>query len=84
MDETQIYRELTAVFRDVFDDDTLVWESTTAARDVDGWDSFAHMNLIVAAESRFGIRFKTAELESMQNVGHFVDLIGEKLAQKST
>jgi acyl carrier protein len=82
MTENQIYTDLTAVFRDVFDDDTLVLTPELTARDVPGWDSFTHINLIVAAEGRFHVRFKTAELESMQNVGHFVQLIGQKLAQK--
>lgn len=82
MTEQQIYTELTGVFHDVFDDDTLVLRPDLTAKDVPGWDSFAHINLIVAAEGRFHVRFKTAELESMQNVGHFVQIIEQKLAQK--
>jgi acyl carrier protein len=82
MTEQQIYTELTRVFHDVFDDDTLVLRPDLTANEVPGWDSFTHINLIVAAEGRFHIRFKTAELESMQNVGHFVQLIEQNLAQK--
>jgi acyl carrier protein len=82
MTEQQIYTDLTGVFHDVFDDDTLVLRPDLTADEVPGWDSFTHINLIVAAEGRFHIRFKTAELESMQNVGHFVQLIEQKLAQK--
>lgn len=82
MTEQQIYTELTRVFHDVFDDDTLVLRPDLTADEVPGWDSFTHINLIVAAEGRFHIRFKTAELESMQNVGHFVQLIEQNLAQK--
>jgi len=82
MDEKQIYTELTSVFREVFDDDTLVLRPDLTAKDVEAWDSLNHVNLIVAAESHFGIKFKTAEVESLQNVGHFVQLIGQKLAAK--
>ena len=44
------------------------------------WDSFNHINLIVAVEQKFGIKFQTAELEGMQNVAHLVSLIEKKLA----
>ncbi len=82
MDEQQIYTELTGVFHDVFDDDSLVLRPDLTAHDVQDWDSLTHVNLIVAAEHRFGVKFKTAELESAQNVGQFVQLIAAKLDAK--
>lgn len=78
MNETQILEALTQVFRDVFDDDDIVLTSATTAQDIEGWDSQAHVNLIVAAEMRFGIRFRTAELESLHDVGQFARLIESK------
>ena len=50
------------------------------AASVPEWDSFNHINLIVAVESVFKVKFQTAELESMNTVGHLVDLIEKKLA----
>ena len=82
MDEKQIYAELTTVFRNILDDDNLLLRPDLTASEVPGWDSLMHINLIVAVESHFGIRFKTAELESLQNVGHFVQLIGQRVALK--
>jgi acyl carrier protein len=79
MTDAEIYDALTEVFRDVFDDDTITLTSGTTADDVEGWDSAAHVSLIVAAEMRFGIRFRTAELESLHNVGEFMQLIQTKL-----
>ena len=75
MTETEILLGLTQVFRDVFDDDDIVLTPETTAADIEGWDSQAHVNLIVAAEVRFGVRFRTAELESLHNVGQFAQLI---------
>jgi acyl carrier protein len=80
MQSQDIYAQLTTIFRDLFDDDTLVLTPGLTAADVPEWDSFNHINLIVAIESRFGIKFQTAELESLHTVGHLVDLIGKKLA----
>lgn len=75
-----IYRELTSVFRDVFDDETITLGPETTANDIAGWDSQAHITLIVATEMRFGIRFLTAELESLHNVADLVRLIEAKRA----
>lgn len=81
MNENQIYQELTEVMRDVFDDDSLAIGPETQAPDVAGWDSQAHIQLIVAVEQRFRIRFRTSEFESLHNVGDFVSLIQEKLGE---
>jgi acyl carrier protein len=76
----EIYEQLTEIFRDLFDDDTLVLRPETTAADVPGWDSFNHVNLIVAVEARFNIKFKTAEIEGLRNIGHLVEVIESKLA----
>jgi len=79
MTKDEIYGDLTEVMRDVFDDDDISISAHTTAQDIPGWDSQAHVMLIVAAEQRFGIRFRTAEFETLHNVGDFVDLIMLKL-----
>lgn len=83
MTEQEIFRELSAVFRDVFDDETIALRPETTADDIDGWDSQAHVTLVVATEMRFGIKFRTAELEALHNVGDFVRLIHARTAQST-
>jgi acyl carrier protein len=80
MTEQEIFEELSAVFRDVFDDEAIALRPETTADDIDGWDSQAHVTLVVATEMRFGIKFRTAELESLRNVGDFARLIQARLA----
>jgi acyl carrier protein len=80
MTSDDLYTALADVMRDVFDRDDIVIGPETTAQDVPGWDSQAHITLIVAAEQRFGVRFRTAEFESLRNVGDFVSLIDAKLA----
>ena len=80
MQQHDIYARLTTIFHDLFDDDSIVLNPGLTAADVPEWDSFNHINLIVAIESRIGIKFQTAELESMHTVGHLADLIQSKLA----
>ena len=81
MQTSEIYEVLNEVFRDVFDDDSIRLESTTVAADVKGWDSMNHINLIVATEARLGIKFRTAEMEAMKNVGEFVAVIARRLSK---
>lgn len=80
MQQQEIYAQLTTIFRDLFDDENLVLTPSLTAADVPEWDSFNHINLIVAIEARFKIKFHTAELEQLHTVGHLVELIERKLA----
>lgn len=66
---------LQQVFREVFDDDELVVTDTITAKDVPGWDSLMHAQLIVAVEAEFGVRFASAEVGRLQNVGDLRRLI---------
>jgi acyl carrier protein len=79
MPKPEIYNQLNRIFQDLFDDDGIALTPLTSARDIEGWNSLAHINLIVAVEEKFKIRFKTAEIESLHNVGHFVDVIERKI-----
>ena len=70
--------QLLPIFRNVFDDDDLVINSSTTAQDVDGWDSLAHIRLIVEIEKSFGLRFSAAEISEVENVGQMTELILSK------
>ena len=75
-----------SLFRDVFADDSIELRDSMTASDIDGWDSLMHINLIIAVERRFQIKFATAEISGLkgdgQSVGTFMDLIASKLGQK--
>jgi len=79
MNTAQIYNQLTDIFHEVFEDQTVIPTPEMTASDVEEWDSFNHINLMIAIETRFKIKFKTAELESLHNVGHLVEIIEKKL-----
>jgi acyl carrier protein len=79
MANDHIYRQLDEIFRDVFDDDTITLTPETTASDIDGWDSVAHVDLIVSIETRMKIKFKTSELGNLHNVGQLVGIIEYKL-----
>ncbi len=71
------------VFQDVFDDPGIEIRDDMTAADVENWDSLTHVNLIVALEKTFGIRFTTGEAgASLKNVGELRTLIEGKLGAK--
>ena len=72
--------QLQELFRDVFDDEEIEIERDTTAEDIDAWDSLTHVQLIVAVEKQFQVKFSTVEVMKMKNVGEFIDLIDRKLA----
>ncbi len=75
MDESAIYAQLTEIFEDVFDDDSIVVAPALSAKDVDGWDSLTHIRLILTVEKAFRVKFSTSEIGKMQTVGDLVTLI---------
>jgi acyl carrier protein len=78
MQQSEIYSNLTDVFHEVFGDKSIVLSPETKTTDIQGWDSFNHIRLIVATEARFKIKFRTSELESLANVGRLVEVIALK------
>jgi acyl carrier protein len=79
MQTEDIYRQLTALFGELFADDSIVLSPETTADDIEGWDSFNHISVIVAVETRFGVKMTTAEIEGLSDVGALVAAIERKL-----
>ena len=71
--------QLNAIFCQVFDDDDIKIAPETTANDIDGWDSLSHVNLIVAVEAHFSIRFSQKELLTFKNVGDLLRCIESKI-----
>jgi acyl carrier protein len=70
--------KLNGIFRTVFDNDEIDIRPEMTANDVDGWDSLSHVNLILAMEKGFGIRFTQKELLTFKNVGDLLRSIDGK------
>lgn len=73
--------ELAPIFRQVFDDNSIVLTKNTTADDIDDWDSLTHMNLVIAVEIRFKIKFALGELQTLKNVGDMLDMINKKIVK---
>ena len=77
MTREEAYERLTKVFRDVFDDEDIVLCDETTSDDIEDWDSFEHINLVVAVEDEFSFKISMGKVITMKNVGEMVDIILE-------
>ena len=82
MNTTTILDDVTKVFHKVLENDKIILKRETVASDVTEWDSFNHIQLIVAVEKNFGIRFTSLEIQGFQNVGEMIDCLEGKLLKK--
>ena len=78
MDKNQILAEVQDIFRDVLDNEEIVLANETVADDIEEWDSLTHIQLIVAIEKHFKIKFTSKEILSWKNVGEMIDCISTK------
>lgn len=78
MDRSEILKQVQDIFRDILDDEEIVLEDSTTANDVEGWDSLTHIQLIVAIEKQFKIKFTSKEILSWRNIGEMLDSIAAK------
>ena len=79
MQPDEIKSRLTPIFRDVFSDDALVVSENMTAQEVPAWDSLSHINMIMAVEKAFDVRFSIKDVRVMKNVGGLIDLIMKKV-----
>ena len=80
MDSDDIYPRLTAIMRDVFDDEAVVARPDLTADDVEEWDSLSHLRLIMTVQKAFGVKFSAAEVGGLSKVGDLASLIQAKTA----
>jgi acyl carrier protein len=76
----KVQKKLQQVFREVFDDDKLVINRNMTASDVEDWDSFAQINLVIGCEKIFRLHFDISEIVGLEKVGDMMDLIERKLS----
>lgn len=75
MTREEVLERLNGIFQEVFDDETITVNDSTCADDIEDWDSFEHINLLVAVEHEFAIKFNIKEAKNFKNVGEMVDVI---------
>ena len=78
MDSKQILQELNSIFIKILDNEKIILTPETTAEDIAEWDSITHIELIVAIEKHFKIKYTLSELGKLKNAGEMVELISQK------
>jgi acyl carrier protein len=78
MKKEELLLQVQNIFRDVLDNESIELTDETTANDVDEWDSLSHIQLIVAIEKQFKIKFTSKEILSWKNVGEMIDCMINK------
>ena len=79
MTQDQILQKLTEIFHDVFMRDNIVLTPELTAKDVEDWDSFKQVEIIIATQEAFAVKLSTRDIDGLQRVGDLVRLVSEKL-----
>jgi acyl carrier protein len=82
VNKQEILAKVGQTIASVLDQPNLRVTMRTTMDDVEGWDSFSHVNIVVALESEFGLKFQAAEIAGLRAVGDIVDLIEKRLAKR--
>jgi acyl carrier protein len=83
MTQPELLDALAQIFRENFDDEKLVLQLSTTARDIPGWDSAKMVMLVLAVEERFDVRFRSKEIDALRSIGDWVALIEASSAGRS-
>lgn len=79
MERNDILQKVNEVFVDNLDNESIVLTENTTVDDIEEWDSLTHVQLVVAVEKKFKIRFIAKEIQSWKNVGEMINSISTKL-----
>jgi len=69
---------LNDLFKDLFMRDDIVLTSETTAADIEGWDSYKQVEIIIATEDKYGIKMTTKEIDGLDSIGDLIKLIESK------
>ncbi len=78
--QVEVLEELTDLFREIFVKDEIVLAPQTSAADLPGWDSMKHIEIVIAIEQKYGVRFSSRQVEALRSVGDLVIAIDQKLS----
>ncbi len=81
MSREEAYKKLNEVFQNIFDDEDIMVDDATTADDIEDWDSLEHINLVVAIEKKFRVKFDMDEVSKMKNVGEMMDIILQRVQE---
>lgn len=82
MERKEVFKKVTEIARDIFENDEIALTEATSSADVEEWDSLAHLSLISDLEDEFDITFTMSEISGSKNLGALVDALMKHIGEK--
>ena len=79
MVQEKIFNDIVLICQSVFNDSNVNLSLTSKADDIHQWDSLTHIQLILAIEQKFQIKFSLGELQNLKKIGDLVRLVEKNL-----
>ena len=79
MNREEVLKQLQSIFRDFLKKDNVCIDESSTSKDVDGWDSLTHMQIIAQIEKHFRVRFNFREVIKFKNVGDLCSALLTKM-----
>lgn len=71
---------LQILFRDVFDDESIIIDETTRVEDVQGWDSLMNITILAFVQEEFSVSFDVEDVKRIMGVSDILELVlGENI-----
>jgi acyl carrier protein len=83
MRREDVLARLSKIFADVLNKPLAALQEGSTAREIPGWDSLSHINIVLAVEQEFNIRLRASQIARVKNIGGFVDIVLEKLKARA-
>jgi len=80
MERNQILSEIQSILRNILENDDIVITEDMKSKDIQGWDSLAHMNIIDSIENKYNIKFSIGEIVTLKNISDLITLILSKIS----
>lgn len=83
IDNKYLLKEIEKLIQKLFDDKDIKLKTNTIAKDIQGWDSLAHVNIVLSLEKKFNFRFNPKDIYNFQNIGELIEIIKEHINEKN-
>ena len=80
--DQKIFTEIQSIVQKVINDEKIILKLDSKASEIEGWDSLAHIRILVSIEKLYSIKFNLSEMQNMKDVSEFVRLIQQKIDKK--
>ena len=77
---TSVRQQILELFRKVFQQKDLRLTPEMMTGDIPGWDSFKNVEILLACEEIFAIRFRSKEIDQIRSIGDLIAMCEQKTA----